>query len=45
MVFLTSNERVKLRDCVAYNMNEENLQKLSSLACDYFTALISSVWH
>ena len=35
---------LKLRDCVAYfsayNMNEENLQKLSSLSCDYFTALV-----
>ena len=35
---------LKLRDCAAhfsaYNINEENLQELSSLARDYFTALV-----
>ena len=35
---------LKLRDCAAhfsaYYMNEENLQELSSLAHDYFTALV-----
>lgn len=47
---------VKLRDCVAYfsmyDLSEENLLKLPSLARDYFTALVlfsgkipGTVWH